>query len=181
MCRSEGNGTHCKLYPLPPLHSNRLCTTISSHPRGNIPQVTFPSPPRLVCKGRTTRNKSCRLLEGCWDACSALLRDRLCVPLLLAGVVDSEEMHMLNRGHRNGVSSCRLGCHLGSRFACTLGEGLAALGAGLAGGSSPCDKHNLGRHNTAPRTLEIDNSTSLVRVNIINIHGSNCKKLKYSA
>ena len=43
-------------------------------------------------------------------------------------------------------------------------RGLAALGAGLGGGlavgSSPCGKHNLGRHNTAPRTLEIDNSTS---------------------
>ena len=43
----------------------------------------------------------------------------------LAGVSDSEELHMLNRGHRNGLSSCmlgcRLGCHLGSRFGCTLG------------------------------------------------------------
>ena len=58
-------------------------------------------------------------------ACSALLRDRICVPLFLAGVFDSEELHMLNTGHRNGLSSCRLGCrldcHLGSRFGCTLG------------------------------------------------------------
>ena len=44
-----------------------------------------------------------------------------------------------------------------------LARGLAALGAGLAGGlavgSSPCGKHNLGRHNTAPRRFQIDNST----------------------
>ena len=56
-----------------------------------------------------------------------------------------------------------------------LARGLAALGPGLAGGlavgSSPCGKHNLGRHNTAPRTLEIDNSTSWVSVNMINING----------
>jgi hypothetical protein len=58
---------------------------------------------------------------ACWDACSALLRNRLCVPLFLAGVFDSEELHMLNRGLRNGLSRCRLGCHLGSRFGCTLG------------------------------------------------------------
>ena len=36
-----------------------------------------------------------------------------------------EELHMLNRGHRNGLSSCRpgcrLGCHLGSKFGCTVG------------------------------------------------------------
>ena len=53
-----------------------------------------------------------------------------------------------------------------------LARGLAALGAGLAGGlavgSSPWGKQN---HNTAPRRLEIDNSTSWVRVNVINIHG----------
>ena len=29
---------------------------------------------------------------------------------------------MLNRGHRNGVSSCRLGYHLGSRFGCSSTE-----------------------------------------------------------
>ena len=56
-----------------------------------------------------------------WDACSALLINRLCEPLFLAGVFDSEELHMLNRGHRYGLSSCRLGYHPGSRFGCTLG------------------------------------------------------------
>ena len=42
------------------------------------------------------------------------------MPLFLAGVFDFEELHVLSRGHRNGLSSCRLGCrlgcHLGSRF-----------------------------------------------------------------
>ena len=33
--------------------------------------------------------------------------------------------------------------------------------------SSPCGKHNLGRHNTAPKMLEIANKTSWVRVNMI--------------
>ena len=28
------------------------------------------------------------------------------VPLFLAGVFDFEELHMLNRGHRDGLSSC---------------------------------------------------------------------------
>ena len=30
----------------------------------------------------------------------------LCVPLFLAGVFDFEALHMLNRGHRDGLSSC---------------------------------------------------------------------------
>ena len=52
-------------------------------------------------------------------------------------------------------------------LAATWAAGLAALlveglAAGLAVGSSPRGKHNLGRHNTAPRRLEIDNSTSWV-------------------
>ena len=38
-----------------------------------------------------------------------------------------------------------------------LAQGLTPLGAGLAGvlavGSSPCGKHNLGRHDTAPSRL----------------------------
>ena len=45
------------------------------------------------------------------------------------------------------------------------------LGRGLGRGLQPCDKHNLGKHNIAARTLEIDNSMSWVRVNMINIHG----------
>ena len=48
---------------------------------------------------------------------------------------------MLNKGHRNGLSSCRvgcrLGCGLGCRFGTRFGAGLAAV---LAGGSSPCGK-----------------------------------------
>ena len=53
---------------------------------------------------------------ACWDACSALLRNWLCVPPFLAGVFDYEELRMLNRGHSNARSSCRLGCYLGSRL-----------------------------------------------------------------
>ena len=101
------------------------------------------------------------------------------MPLFLAGVSDSEELHMLNRGHKNGLSSCRLAATWAAGLAALLVDGLArglaalaaGLAGGLAGGSSPCGKHNFGRHNTAPRTLEIDNSTSWVRVNMINIHG----------
>ena len=45
-----------------------------------------------------------------------------------------------------------------------LARGLVGLGAGLEWnlevGSSPCGKHNLGKHNIASRRLEIDNNTS---------------------
>ena len=47
------------------------------------------------------------------------------VPLFLMRLFHLKELHMLNKGHRNGLSSCRfscrLGCHPGSRFGCTLG------------------------------------------------------------
>ena len=33
------------LTPPPPFNSNHLKATVSSHPRGNIPKVTVPSPP----------------------------------------------------------------------------------------------------------------------------------------
>ena len=39
-----------RLYPPSPLHSNRLRATVSSHPRGNTPQVTLPLLSRLLCK-----------------------------------------------------------------------------------------------------------------------------------
>ena len=48
-------------YPLPPLYKKHLRVTVPSHPRGNVPQVTVPSPPpppRLRCKGRATRSKT---------------------------------------------------------------------------------------------------------------------------
>ena len=57
---------------------------------------------------------------------SGLLSNSLGVPLFLTRVFHLKELHMLNRGHRNGLSSCgfggRLGCHLGSTFGCTLGR-----------------------------------------------------------
>ena len=48
-------------YPLPPLHSNRLHATVSSHPwREHTPSDGSLAPPRLLCKGCATRNKSCQ-------------------------------------------------------------------------------------------------------------------------
>ena len=51
--------------------------------------------------------------------------DKLCVPIFLRGAFDAKEQHILNKGHRNGFSGCRLGsklgCHLGRSFGCTLG------------------------------------------------------------
>ena len=46
-----------KKMPPPLLSSTRLCVTVPSHPRGNLPQVTVPSPPRLLDKRRATQNK----------------------------------------------------------------------------------------------------------------------------
>ena len=37
-------------YPPSPLHSNRLRTMVSSHPRGNIPQLMLPSPADYYAK-----------------------------------------------------------------------------------------------------------------------------------
>ena len=47
-----GDTVHVSSYPPSPLHSNRLLTTVSSHPQGNAPQVKVPSPPppKLLCK-----------------------------------------------------------------------------------------------------------------------------------
>ena len=35
-----------------------------SPPRGNVPQVTFPSPPCLLCKGRATHSKTGKVVGG---------------------------------------------------------------------------------------------------------------------
>ena len=86
-------------YPLPPLDSNHLRATVSSHPRGNIPQVTIPSPPPITVQGTHDTKQDMRH-EG----------------IVFWREYDFEELHMLNKGHWNGLSSCRLGCHLGSRF-----------------------------------------------------------------
>ena len=70
---------------------------------------------------------------------SGLLSNRLCVPLFLTRVFHLKELHMLNRGQRNGLSSCRFGCRLGCHLAAGLAarleglaQGVAALEAGLA-------------------------------------------------
>ena len=40
---------------------------------------------------------------------SGLLSNRLGVPLFLTQVFHLKELHMLNRGHRNGLSSLNVG------------------------------------------------------------------------
>ena len=121
------------MYPPSPLYSNRLCATVSSYPEGTYRDGSL-APPRYYAKDprHETRHADIRAYEpqnepetAYRDTYSAFLGEGLCLPLFLAGVFDSDELHMLNRGHRNGLSSCRLGCHLGSRFGCTLVEGLA--------------------------------------------------------
>ena len=100
-----------------------------------------PRPPEYCARDarHETRHADKRAYEpqnepetACWDAFSALLRDRPCVPLFLAGVFD-----MLNRGHRNRLSSCRLGCHLGSRFGMRFGSFGGRLGSRLGRGLQP--------------------------------------------
>ena len=116
------------------------CTPEGTNPK--IPQETVPSHPDYYAKDvrHATRRADAKAYEqqnepgnACWDACSALLTNMLCVQFFLVGVFDFEELLMLHRGHRNGLSSCRLGCrlgchlgcrlgcHIGSRFGCTLG------------------------------------------------------------
>ena len=76
-----------------------------------------------------------------WEGCSGLQRGRHCVPPFLVLELNFEELHMLNGGLQNGLSSHRLGCRLacdpGGRFGCTLTEGsaqgmAAASATGLA-------------------------------------------------
>ena len=84
--------------PPNPVGSNRLRATVSPHHRGNIPKVAVPSPPPREHKRHVTRSKTCKheayepqidSETACWDACSALLRNRLCVPPFLARVFDT--------------------------------------------------------------------------------------------
>ena len=97
-----------------------------------MPQVWFPSTPVYYAEDprHETRHADTRAYEPqnepktvYWDTCSALLRDRLCVPLLLVGVFDSEQLHMLNRSDRHWLFSCRLAASLAAIWA----AGLAAL------------------------------------------------------
>ena len=68
---------------------------------------------------------------------ASLLSNRLGLPLFLTQVFHLKELHMLNRGHRNGLSSCRFGCTLGG-FGTRFGSFGGRFGSGLAAGSSPC-------------------------------------------
>ena len=56
------HGLSCKFWTTSPapLYSNHLHVTVSSLPRGNIPQVTVPAAPSLLCNGHRTQNKTCR-------------------------------------------------------------------------------------------------------------------------
>ena len=98
------------LYP-PPLYKKQVRATLPSHPQGNVPEVTVPSPaPRYYAKdarhkARQENNKPYEplnnLKNACLHACLRPVRHMLCVPLFLAGVFDFEELHMLNRDHLN--------------------------------------------------------------------------------
>ena len=46
----------CSAVPPPPLSSNRLCVTVPSHPQGNLPQETVPSPPPPPITRQRTRD-----------------------------------------------------------------------------------------------------------------------------
>ena len=58
---------------------------------------------------------------------SGLLSNRLGVPLFLMRVCHRKELHMLNKDHRNGLSSCRFGCRLGCHMGSRFGMGLQPL------------------------------------------------------
>ena len=100
---------------LPPLPiAQQLPATVSSHPRRKHTPSDGSLTPQLRCKGPVTQNKMCRQGRthhkmsqetAYWDTGSALLRNRLCVPLFLTGAFDSEELHMLNRGPKKWLSS----------------------------------------------------------------------------
>ena len=108
--------------PPPPCRTIACARQYLRTPEGTYPKRQIPRPPNYYAKDprHETRHADTRAYEpqnepetACWDTYSALLKDRLCVPVFLAGVFDSEGLHTPNRGHRNGLSSCRLGCTLG--------------------------------------------------------------------
>ena len=52
------HNTANNIYPAPPVSSKRPRVTIPSHPQGNIPQTTVPSPhPQLLDKRRATKQE----------------------------------------------------------------------------------------------------------------------------
>ena len=102
----------------PTLHSNGLHATVSSHHRGNIPQEMVPCPPPPpITMQRMRDTKQVMQTQGhmnhemSWEV-PVWIHVQL-YSTFSGWVFDSEELHMLNRGHRNGLSSCRLGCRLG--------------------------------------------------------------------
>ena len=149
--------------------SNHLCATASSFSRGNSPQATVPSPPRDYYARdaqHETSPANTRAYEpqnepgtACWDACSALLRNTLCVPLVLAGEFDSEELHMLHRGHGKGLSSEPTMClDALSRTPQRTGQ----YAHHLPNAAFPMQR----AHPTAPRASESGSTVALVRTTV---------------
>ena len=192
-------GVHQVTVPHPPLgkdkgrgttnggEGTRRRATVSSNPRENTPQVTVPLPPITMQSTRDTKqimqtrghmNQKMsqelpvgihvQLYSETGSVCHFFWREYLTLKSCICST------------GATGMGSPAAGlavtwtAGLAALLVEGLARGLAALGAGLAwglaGGSSPCGKHNLGRHNTAPRTLEIDN-TSWVRANMTNVLG----------
>ena len=116
-------------YPPPPCVRRYPRTLERTYPKRRFPQPSPPLPAiTIAITIQATRNKTSRHGHGnhkmtrklpVWDACPALLSGGLCVPLFLARPFDVEELHMLHRGHWNGLPSrmrgCRLGCDVGQR------------------------------------------------------------------
>ena len=142
-----------------------LRVTVSPHLRGTIAKMPPPPPPpgtHWTSDRKEDMQKRGHMIHKItgkttsWDACSALLRDKLCVPLFLPRVFDFEELqsYTCSTG-ATGMGSPAAGLAAGlaanwtADLAALMVDGLAqdlgALGtswaAGSAGGSSPCGKH----------------------------------------
>ena len=163
-------------YPIPHLHSNRLRARVSL-PEGTYPNGRFPHPPSPFTMQRMRDTKQ---IMQTHSHMNHKIGHELPVETHVQLCSETGSVcHFFWQGHLT-LKSCT--CSTGATgmgspdadlvatwaagLAALMGEGLARGWAALelAVGSSPCGKHNLGRHNTAPRRLEIDNSTSGVRV-----------------
>ena len=143
-------------YPPPPLHSNRLHAMVSSHSRGNTPQMTVP-PPIIIQRARDTKqdmltqghmnhNMSQKLPIGIhvqlyWETgsvCHFFWREYLTLKSCTCstGVTG---MGSPAAGWAAGLAAT-WAAGLAALLVEALARGLVALGAGLAGGSSPCGK-----------------------------------------
>ena len=141
--RTEASQAHCPLSHLPPPPLEK-----SPRPQGNIPKMMGSSPPGGGGghKGRTTRNKTCKLrgVHSPKQPPNRLLgrvfrstERQAHVPLCLPRILDWEELHMLNRATGMGSPATGLAAGLAATFAAglaallpeALAPGLAAWGA----------------------------------------------------